>query len=70
MLRIFAANTSIPVVAACEICNQQIAVERSRDISGHLWINGEAVLKAWFDHQLVECKPPDEEVNDEGNVRG
>lgn len=46
-------------------------MQRHRDTSGNQWVNGEELLKAWFDHQLIECKPiEDEGVNDEGDVRG
>lgn len=71
MLRLFSSNPTLPVLAVCEICGVAIPVQRHRDTSGNQWVNGEELLKAWFDHQLIECKPiEDEGVNDEGDVRG
>lgn len=60
MMRVFSANPTIPVLAACELCGVQILTQRYRDASGHHWVSGEELIKAWIDHQLIECKPPEE----------
>ena len=55
-MRVFSANPKIPVIAACDICGVIIKFEQSRDPAGHVWVDGNALVKGWFDHQLIDCK--------------
>lgn len=70
MMRIFSVNPTLPVLAVCEVCGIEIKVRRQRNAAGEQWVSGEELLKTWFDHQLIECKPPEEGVNDEAFPSG